>query len=208
MDFPKKIPIECEDSTKPINPYGETKLSVEQLLKWCDKAYNFKFIALRYFNACGADESGIIGESHEPETHLIPIVLQVASGKRDQIIIYGNDYNTKDGTCVRDYIHVTDLATAHIKSLEYLGKGGNSDFFNLGSGEGYSVLEIIEACRKVTGHKLPQKFAERRVGDPDFLIASSKKAEQILGWKRKYVNIEKIVETAWKWHKSHPNGYN
>jgi len=205
--YPEKIPIEWNDKTVPINPYGETKLAVEKLLKWCDEAYGLKFICLRYFNACGAHESGEIGESHEPETHLIPIILQVALGKRKCIKIFGTDYKTRDGTCIRDYVHVTDLANAHILALDYLFKENKSDYFNLGSGNGYTVKEIIEACRKVTGHSIPEEIAERRPGDPDVLIASSEKAERILGWKRKYENIEDIVKSAWKWHQLNPNGF-
>jgi UDP-glucose 4-epimerase len=205
---PTKVPIEPEDPTEPINPYGETKLVVEKMLKWFDQAYKIRYICLRYFNACGADESGLIGEAHEPETHLIPIILQVPMGKRKSISVFGEDYKTKDGTCVRDYIHVTDLATAHIQALEHLLKGGQSDRFNLGSGQGYTVKEVVDACRKVTGHAIPMEIGPRRPGDPDALIASSTKAEQVLKWNRKYHNIEDIVATAWKWHQANPHGYN
>ncbi|KAI8928491.1 hypothetical protein BC831DRAFT_448135 [Entophlyctis helioformis] len=203
---PDRIPIHEFDTTIPKNPYGDTKLAVEVMLKWCDEAWGLKNVCLRYFNACGADASGEIGEDHTPESHLIPIVLQVPRGKRDKVSIFGDDYNTHDRTCVRDYVHVTDLASAHIKALEYMVKHNKSDKFNLGSGKGYSVKEIIEAARKVTGHPIPAEVRERRPGDPDVLIASSERAEQILGWKRQYTNIEDIVATAWNFHQKHPNG--
>ncbi|KAL9645946.1 hypothetical protein ABK040_001054 [Willaertia magna] len=202
--------IPSDSSTKPINPYGETKLCVEKMLHWLSeaKAGKFNFVSLRYFNACGAHESGKIGEDHVPESHLIPLILQVAQSKREKILVYGNDYeNSKDGTCIRDYIHVMDLAQAHVDALLYLNQGGKSDCFNLGSGSGYSVLEVIEACRKVTNHSIPMEIAPRRLGDPAVLVACSKKAEQVLGWKRKYQDIETIVRTAWNWHLTHPNGY-
>lgn len=205
--IPESSPIDPNAATEPINPYGETKLVVERMLRWCSEAYGLKYAALRYFNACGADEEINIGEDHKPESHLIPIILQVALGQREKVQVFGNDYNTKDGTCVRDYIHVTDLATAHIRALEYLAKGGKSDVFNLGSGQGYTVLEVLDACRQVTGHQIPAVIAERRGGDPDALVASSQKAEQVLGWKRKYDSIKSIVATAWRWHKNNPNGY-
>lgn len=205
---PKKVPIEPEDDKEPINPYGETKLTVEKILRDCDQAFGLKYVALRYFNACGADESGRIGEAHKPESHLIPLILQVPLNQRKHISIFGTDYKTDDGTCVRDYVHVTDLASAHIKALEYLQKNDStSNYFNLGSGKGYSVKEVIDACREVTGHKIPAIESERRPGDPDVLIASSEKAEKILGWERIYKDVKEIVKSAWKWHKLHPNGY-
>lgn len=205
---PKKTPIEPEDEKEPINPYGQTKLHVEHILRDCDKAFGLKYVCLRYFNACGADESSRIGEAHKPESHLIPLILQVPLNQRKQITIFGTDYKTNDGTCVRDYVHVTDLATAHIKSLEYLEKPeSSSNQFNLGSGEGYSVKEVIEACRRVTNHSIPAVETERRAGDPDILVAGSQKAEKVLGWTRKYKSLEKIVESAWNWHNTHPNGY-
>jgi len=204
---PERIPIQPDDKPIPINPYGETKLAVEVMLKWFDQAYGMKFVALRYFNACGADESGVIGEAHEPETHLIPLVLQVALNQRKHISVFGNDWSTKDGTCVRDYVHVTDLASAHIAAIKYLGNGGKSDVFNLGSGQGYTVLEVVEACRKVTGHAIPLEYGPRRAGDADTLVAGSEKAETILQWKRQYLTIDDIVASAWKWHQSHPKGY-
>ncbi|KAJ3119439.1 hypothetical protein HK098_005500 [Nowakowskiella sp. JEL0407] len=204
---PERVPIHSDDKTSPINCYGDTKLAVENMLKWCDEAYGIKYVCLRYFNACGAHESGEIGEHHEPETHLIPLILQVPMGKRENIFVFGNDYNTEDGTCIRDYIHVSDLASAHIKALEYLIKGNSSNRFNLGSGKGYSVNEIIEAARKVTKHPIPTEIKPRRPGDPAILVAASDKAEEILGWKRKYTQIEDIVATAWKFHQLYPNGY-
>ncbi|CAG8471043.1 11742_t:CDS:1 [Paraglomus brasilianum] len=204
---PEVIPIADDAPTKPINPYGDTKLAVEGILKWCEKAYGTKYVCLRYFNACGAHKSGDIGEDHDPETHLIPLVLQVALGRRPAIKIFGDDYKTKDGTCVRDYVHVTDLATAHIKALEYLVRENKSNQFNLGSGEGYSVKEVIEAAREVTGHPIPAVIESRRPGDPDVLIASSERAEKILGWEKKYNTVKEIVATAWKYHQKHPSGF-
>ncbi|CAG8458899.1 393_t:CDS:1 [Ambispora leptoticha] len=205
---PEINPIADDASTKPINPYGDTKLTVEKILGWSENAYGIKYACLRYFNACGAHESGEIGEDHDPETHLIPLVLQVVLGKREHIKIYGNDYDTRDGTCIRDYIHVTDLATAHIKALEYLVRENKSQHFNLGSGEGYSVNEVINAAREVTGHPIPAIVHPRRKGDTSILIAGSTRAENILGWTRKYDSIKKIVATAWNYHQKHPNGYN
>ncbi|KAL0482263.1 UDP-glucose 4-epimerase [Acrasis kona] len=205
--IPETSPIDPSAATVPINPYGETKLVVERMLRWCSEAYGLKFASLRYFNACGADKEINIGECHKPESHLIPIILQVALGQRENVQVFGDDYNTVDGTCVRDYIHVTDLATAHIRALEYLAKGGKSDVFNLGSGLGYTVKEVVDACRKVTGHPIPAVVSPRRGGDPDSLVAGSKKAEEVLGWTRKYDSIEKIVETAWRWHKNNPHGF-
>ncbi|KAJ3338977.1 hypothetical protein HDU91_001092, partial [Kappamyces sp. JEL0680] len=167
--IPEQVPIQAEDRTGPINPYGDTKLAVEHILKWCDAAYGLKSVCLRYFNACGADAVGDLGEDHEPESHLIPIVLQVPLGKRDKVYIFGDNYKTRDGTCIRDYVHVTDLASAHIKALEYMVKNNQSATFNLGSGQGFSVKEIIEAARRVTGHPIPAEIKERRSGDPDSL---------------------------------------
>lgn len=204
---PERIPILESDRTEPTNAYGETKLSMEKMFKWTDKAHGVKYVSLRYFNACGAHKSGLIGEAHNPETHLIPVILQVPNKKRDAITIYGDDYDTPDGTCIRDYIHVSDLAKAHILAVKYLMEGNESNIFNLGNGVGFSVKEIIEAARKVTKDDIPAVVAERRAGDPARLIASSEKARNILGWKPEYVNIEEIIESAWKWHQSHPNGY-
>lgn len=204
---PEKTPIEPQDKKAPESPYGDTKLVAEWMLNSCDTAYGIRNICLRYFNACGAHEDGDIGETHEPESHLIPLVLQVALGQRPHINIFGTDYPTRDGTCLRDYVHVTDLSTAHILALEYLQKGGKSDFFNLGLGDGFSVREVIETCRRVTGHAIPVVEAARREGDPPSLVASGAKAEAILGWKPQFDTLEKIVATAWKFHLSHPKGY-
>lgn len=177
-------------------------------MKWCDKAYGIKYVSLRYFNVAGAREGGVIGEDHNPETHLIPIVLQVALGKRDFITIYGEDYDTEDGTCVRDYIHVEDLIEAHILAMKYLLNGGQSNIFNLGSSQGFSVKEIIESARKVTKHSIPAQIGERRAGDPSKLVASSDKARKILGWNPSRTNITKIIEDAWVWHTNNKDGYN
>lgn len=204
---PENIPIVEQDKTIPVNPYGESKLIVEKILRWCDEAYGIKYTVLRYFNAAGAHISSKIGEDHSPETHLIPLILQVALGKRDKIMIFGDDYNTEDGTCVRDYIHVTDLANAHLLSLDRLKKGGESRVYNLGNGKGFSVKEVIEASRRVTKEEIKAEVAPRRAGDPAVLIASSEKAINELGWRPKYNSLETIIETAWNWHKNHPNGY-
>jgi UDP-glucose 4-epimerase len=204
---PKTIPIVETDAQSPTNPYGESKLAVEKLLKWCDAAYGTKFVAMRYFNVAGAHESGDIGEDHSPETHLIPIVLQAALGMRDSIKIFGTDYNTKDGTCVRDYIHVCDLIDAHLLALDYLENGGASNAFNLGNGEGFSNLEIINAAKEVTNVNFKVEQSGRRAGDPATLIASSKKAVDILNWRPKHPQISDIITSAYKWHSKHPNGY-
>ncbi|TDT52022.1 UDP-glucose 4-epimerase GalE [Fonticella tunisiensis] len=203
----ENIPILEDDRTLPTNPYGESKLMVEKVLKWCEVAYGIKYTALRYFNVAGAHISGKIGEDHKPETHLIPIILQVALGQRDKIMIFGDDYPTEDGTCIRDYIHVTDLANAHLLALDRLRNGGESKIYNLGNGMGFSVKEVIEAARRVTGREIKAEVAPRRAGDPAVLIASSEKAIKELGWKPKYNDLEVIIETAWNWHKNHPNGY-
>ena len=195
------------DNTNPTNPYGETKLTVEKMLKWADNAYGIKFVALRYFNAAGAHISGKIGEDHNPETHLIPIILQTALGQREKMFIFGDDYDTPDGTCVRDYIHVTDLADAHIKALEKLFKTNKSGIYNLGNGKGFSVKEVIEKAKKVTGKDFKVEIEARRSGDPSTLIASSEKAIKELGWQPKFNTLDKIIETAWNWHKDHKNGY-
>lgn len=205
---PKNIPILESDRTCPTNPYGETKLAMEKMFMWASKAYGLSYVSLRYFNACGADKDAKIGESHNPESHLIPLILQVANGKREKISVFGTDYDTPDGTCIRDYIHVTDLASAHILSVKYLLAGGKSDIFNLGNGVGYSVKEVIETARKVTGHAIPASNEQRRAGDPARLVASGKKAKDVLGWEPAINSLEKIIETAWKWHESHPDGFN
>ena len=204
---PERVPILESDKTLPTNCYGETKLSMEHMMGWVSQAHGLRYVALRYFNACGAHPSGAIGEAHDPETHLVPIILQVPNGKRDHVSIFGEDYPTKDGTCVRDYIHVTDLAQAHILALDYLLKGGENNVFNLGNGVGFTVKEVIDTARAVTGHPIPAQVAPRRAGDPAQLVASSQKAKDILGWKPKYDDLATIISTAWAWHKSHPNGF-
>ena len=204
---PENIPVLESDRTCPTNPYGETKLALEKMFKWVAEAHGLRYVSMRYFNACGADENGIIGEAHNPESHLIPIILQVPNGKRETISIYGTDYDTPDGTCIRDYIHVTDLAQAHILAVKYLYNGGKSDIFNLGNGVGYSVREVIETARKVTGRPIPVTETSRRAGDPARLVASSEKAKRILGWKPVHNCLEEIIASAWNWHKKHPNGY-
>ena len=205
---PECVPILEDSKTIPTNAYGESKLLVEKILNWCDKAYGIKYTTLRYFNAAGAHINGKIGEDHSPETHLIPLILNVALGKRDEILIFGDDYDTKDGSCIRDYIHVSDLASAHSLALKRLMNGGESRIYNLGNGTGFSVKEMIDIARKVTGHEIPAKIAPRRAGDPAILIASSEKAMKELNWKPKFNSVETIIETAWNWHKNHPNGYN
>lgn len=203
---PEKQPIEETDRTEPTNPYGATKLAIEGMLKWCDRAYDIRYAALRYFNAAGANTDAGIGEDHSPESHLIPLVLKTALGQRSHISVFGTDYPTEDGTCVRDYIHVRDLAEAHLLALEYLERTDRSDIFNLGSGKGYSVQEIIETARRVTGREIPAKAEARRAGDPSVLIASNRKAAEILGWTPKR-SLEEIIADAWVWHSGHPNGY-
>ncbi|WP_010251700.1 UDP-glucose 4-epimerase GalE [Acetivibrio cellulolyticus] len=205
---PENIPILETDRTFPTNPYGETKLSVEKALKWSDGAYGIKHVILRYFNACGAHISGNIGEDHSPESHLIPLIIQAAMGKRDSIKMFGNDYNTPDGTCVRDYIHVSDLAQAHYLALQKLRNEDKSDIYNLGNGKGFSVKEVVDVVRKVTGKSITAVDAPRRPGDPAILVASSEKIKKELNWKPRMNDLETIVSTAWEWHSKHPNGYN
>lgn len=204
---PERIPILETDKTEPTNTYGETKLSMEKMFKWVGKAHGLRYVSLRYFNACGAHVSGKIGEDHNPESHLIPLILQVPNGKREFISIFGEDYQTKDGTCIRDYIHVTDLAQAHILAVKYLQNGGESDIFNLGNGIGFSVKEVIETARRVTQNAIPAKVTPRRAGDPAKLIASSDKAKKVLGWKPQHAELDEIISTAWNWHKNHPDGF-
>ena len=204
---PERIPILETDKTEPTNTYGETKLSMEKMFKWIGKAHGLRYVSLRYFNACGAHVSGKIGEDHNPESHLIPLILQVPNGKREFISIFGEDYQTKDGTCIRDYIHVTDLAQAHILAVKYLQNGGKSDIFNLGNGIGFSVKEVIETARRVTQNAIPAKVTPRRAGDPAKLIASSDKAKKVLGWKPQHAELDEIISTAWNWHKNHPDGF-
>ncbi|HUE70829.1 MAG TPA: UDP-glucose 4-epimerase GalE [Pirellulaceae bacterium] len=203
---PEKMPIAETTPQQPINPYGFSKLAVERMLDDYSHAYGLSFAALRYFNAAGASADGTIGEDHLPESHLIPIVLQVALGQRESIAIFGDDYPTPDGTCIRDYVHVEDLADAHLLALERLG-GGRRLKLNLGTGRGYSVREVIDACRKITGHAIPAVLGPRRPGDPPELVADSTLARETLGWSPKYATIESIVETAWRWHQGHPRGY-
>lgn len=204
---PERIPILETDKTEPTNTYGETKLSMEKMFKWVGKAHGLRYVSLRYFNACGAHVSGKIGEDHNPESHLIPLILQVPNGKREFISIFGEDYQTKDGTCIRYYIHVTDLAQAHILAVKYLQNGGKSDIFNLGNGIGFSVKEVIETARRVTQNAIPAKVTPRRAGDPAKLIASSDKAKKVLGWKPQHAELDEIISTAWNWHKNHPDGF-
>lgn len=196
-----------ETSTIPTNPYGETKLAIERLLKWYSEASNFKYKVFRYFNVAGASKDATIGEDHTPETHLIPIVLEVALEKRTEIKVFGQDYPTEDGTCIRDYIHVEDLVEAHILGIDHLRETKQSDTYNLGNGLGFSVLDIITSAKKVTGKEIPYSIAKRRPGDPARLVASSEKAQKALGWSPKYATIEEIIETAWNWHVANPEGY-
>ena len=204
---PKRVPIREDDETNPTNAYGETKLTMEKMMKWVSRANGVRYVSLRYFNAAGALPDGSIGEDHKTETHLIPLILQVPTGRRDHITVFGDDYPTPDGTCLRDYIHVVDLADAHVLALEYLRKGGASDIFNLGNGQGFSVKEMIAAAEKATGRSIKVEIGARRAGDPAQLIASSEKARSVLGWKPQFTDVEQVIGTAWKWHESHPHGY-
>lgn len=204
---PKRIPILEDDDTCPTNTYGETKLTMEKMMKWCNKAYGINYVALRYFNAAGSLGDGTIGEDHNPETHLIPLILQVPLKKREAITIFGTDYNTPDGTCLRDYIHVLDLADAHIKAVEYLKDGNESNVFNLGNGVGFSVKEMIKAAEEVTNQDINVILGDRRAGDPAQLIASSEKARTVLGWTPKYTDVKQIINDAWAFHTTHPNGF-
>ena len=199
---PEKTPIVETDRQLPTNVYGQTKLAMEQMISWYGKIHGINHVALRYFNVAGAIQDGSIGEAHNPETHLIPIILQVANGKREKLNVFGDDYQTKDGSCIRDYIHVLDLCDAHVLALEYLLNGNSSGAFNLGSGEGFSVFEMVEAARKITGHPIPLEIASRRAGDPAILIASSKKARQVLKWNPTRENIEVMIQDAWTWEKN------
>jgi len=204
FDEPETIPIRADERIVPGSPYGESKHILERILYWLDKVYEFRFAALRYFNACGA-ASPDLGEDHDPETHLIPLVLQVPLGQRKKIVIFGDDYETPDGTCIRDYIHVLDLAQAHILALRALDRGSRT--YNLGNGRGFSVKEVIETAREVTGHPIPAEVGARRPGDPGTLIASSGQIKEELGWEPKYPNLRDILQSAWDWHRKHPNGY-
>ncbi|CAN5132735.1 UDP-glucose 4-epimerase GalE [soil metagenome] len=202
---PQKVPIDETHSQNPTNPYGWSKFMVERILENYDAAYGLKFVALRYFNACGASDK--CGEDHNPETHLIPLVLFAAQGKIPSISIFGDDYPTPDGTAIRDYIHISDLSQAHLLALEHLRQNKNSEFINLGNGQGFSVKEVIETARKITGKDIQTKIAPRRAGDPSRLVADAKKAREILGWKPQFSDIESIIESAWAWLLAHPNGY-
>ena len=204
---PSRVPICEDDETRPTNTYGETKLTMEKMMKWVSRADGVRYVSLRYFNAAGALVDGSIGEDHNPETHLIPLILQVPLGKREYITIFGDDYETEDGTCIRDYIHVTDLADAHLRAIRYLRDGGESDIFNLGNGRGFSVCQMVEAAKRATGQEIRVEMGKRRAGDPAQLIASSEKACRILGWKPQYTDVETVIATAWIWHQGHPNGY-
>lgn len=204
---PMELPITEEHPTRPTNPYGATKLAVEGMLHWFAQAYGLNYVSLRYFNAAGADVAGDIGEDHQPETHLIPLVLQTALGVRPEIKIFGTDYPTPDGTCIRDYIHVTDLANAHLLALEKIINEGGSAIYNLGNGSGFSVREVIQVAQAVTGKPIKVAEAERRPGDPAVLVASSDKIKKELGWQPRFKELDKIVGTAWQWHKLHPTGY-
>ncbi|MEC9485634.1 MAG: UDP-glucose 4-epimerase GalE [Candidatus Izemoplasma sp.] len=201
------MPITEDMEELPTNPYGQTKLAMEHMMHWAEKAYGIKHIALRYFNVAGAYHDGSIGEAHNPETHLIPLILQVPLGQREEIYIFGDDYDTPDGSCIRDYIHVEDLIDAHILAIDYVKKTNNSTYFNLGSGDGYSVKEMIEAARDVTNLEIKASVKGRREGDPARLIASSQKAKDILKWAPKYTHVKDIIKAAWQFHESHPNGY-
>lgn len=205
---PQHSPITEEEPQVPVNPYGESKLQMEHIMHWADVAYGIKWVALRYFNVAGAKADGSIGEDHAPETHLVPIILQVAAGQREKIQMFGDDYNTPDGFNVRDYVHVVDLADAHILALDYLAAGNDSNQFNLGSSTGFSVKEVVEATREATGQPIPAEVAPRRAGDPDSLVADSTKVREVLGWQPQYDDIKEIIKTAWRWTQSHPNGYN
>jgi UDP-glucose 4-epimerase len=204
---PQRIPIDETETVIPGSVYGETKQVAERMLHWMDQIYGLKYCALRYFNASGAHPNGHIGEDHDPESHLIPIILQVALGQREHLTIYGDDYDTPDGTCIRDYVHVMDLATAHILALEALADG-QSRVYNLGSGAGYSVREVLETARAVTEHPIPAIDGQRRAGDLSALVADSTRIKTELGWQPQYGDIRTIIETAWKWHSIHPHGYN
>lgn len=207
-DAPQRVPIAEDEALIPGSIYGETKYIAERYLNWMDRIYGLRYCALRYFNASGAHPDGHIGEAHDPETHLIPIMLQVALGQREKVVVYGDDYDTPDGTCIRDYVHVMDLADAHILALEALGDAeSHSRVYNLGSGKGFSVLEVLEAVRAVTGHPIPTEFGPRRAGDLPRLVADSTRIKADLGWTPQYDDLRSIVETAWKWHKAHPKGY-
>ncbi len=209
--IPQNVPIREVEDQRPINPYGFTKLVIEQMLRDYQRAYGLRYAALRYFNAAGAAADGTIGEDHQPESHLIPIVLQVALGQRESVTVFGNDYPTPDGTCIRDYVHVDDLATAHLAAMRKLDADAAATVepieVNLGTGRGHSVQQVLDACRRVSGHEIPSEVGSRRAGDPPELVADPSLARQVLGWQPRYLKLEEIVETAWNWHRTHPHGY-
>lgn len=204
---PEETPISETAPTNPKNPYGESKLMMEKMMKWCDNAYDMKYVSLRYFNVAGAMPDATIGEAHQPETHLLPIILQVVLHQRDKLHIFGDDYPTPDGTCIRDYVHVLDLVDAHILALDYLEKNEESQIINLGSSHGFSVKELLDEAIRVTGQDIKYDVSPRRAGDPAILVASNDKAKKVLGWNPVHTDIETIISTAWKWHSTHPNGY-
>ncbi len=203
----QEIPLREDSPTNPTNPYGRSKLYFTRIMQDYERAYGLRFISLRYFNASGADPSGRMGEDHNPETHLIPIVLERALGLREELVVFGTDYQTRDGTCIRDYIHVSDLARAHLLAVEALAKGHSGAIYNLGSGTGYSVQEVIETAREITGSKIPCREGDRRPGDPPVLIASSELIKKELGWQPEYQDLKLMIETAWRWHRNNPQGY-
>lgn len=204
---PEAVPITEDAPVLPTNPYGESKLIMERMMRWVRQAHGLGFVSLRYFNVAGAMGDGTLGEDHHPETHLVPIMLQVPLGKRESLTIYGQDYATPDGTCIRDYIHVLDLAAAHLLALDHLRAGGEGGIFNLGNGQGFSVKEMLDTARKVTGHDIPVVMGERRAGDPARLVAAAHKARTVLGWNPRFTGVEKIIESAWNWHSRHPDGF-
>lgn len=204
---PEKTPIPEDSPTRPINVYGHSKLMVEEACSWLARQGELKYSALRYFNACGAHASGSIGEDHHPESHLIPIMMQVALGQRPELAIFGDDYDTPDGTCIRDYVHVADIAQAHVMALEHIAGDGGAGYFNLGSGKGFSVQEVLDCARRVTGKAIPAAMRPRRGGDPARLVADPSKAEKTLSWRRSQSDLENIMATAWAWHSAHPKGY-
>lgn len=205
--YPDKLPVSEEESKKPVSVYGESKLMFETILGWYDRLYGIKNICLRYFNACGASLDGLIGEDHRPETHLIPVAMKSVLGQQENFLLFGDDYPTPDGTCVRDYIHVLDLASAHIKALEYLFKAKKSNYFNVGTGQGYSNYQIIEMIKRVTEVDFKVEIIQRREGDPAAIYADNRKIKKVLGWKPKYSDLKTVIETAWLWHKTHQRGF-
>ncbi len=204
---PENVPIREDAPVRPGNPYGESKLIMERMMRWVGKAHGVRFISLRYFNVAGAIEDASLGEDHRPESHLVPILLQVPLGRREALTVYGDDYPTPDGTCVRDYIHVSDLTDAHLKALDHLAAGNAGGVFNLGNGRGFSVREMLDAARRVTGRPIPVTVGPRRPGDPARLVASADKARDELGWQPRFTDMESIIDSAWKWHKTHPHGF-